>query len=678
MMCMKKSDHFAITLVMSFLCHFLGGISVQADVSKSLPSEWWKLPSWSPDHKRMAVFSPGPEKIPCKNKNGTISYGYTYPQAEHTKIVRCIDYSVIAEIDGVFAHEWSPDATRLAAIHGGFPKPYLLSVFDAATGATLKTVQLRSFAVMAWSPKSDRILVTESDRVSIFDTAMGELKRITKSDGDEAWHNGFWSPSGENFGSVQWQRQNDCLASVITIWNSDTDEIVNRISVPNSRTYNCGWSPTGEFLAFEEGPKLHLLDEFGRKEISVLRSNVNDFIIWKWTPDGKKLVYGDYDAIKVFDPVAQKELLTIEGPADGFFEFALSPDSRSILICSRGKVAVCSLETGKYFGYKEYPDCSSSIWNPNGDSIVLEMRDKPPQFVALSIPIRDGVFLNGKTGSPGWENNSRPKNLEECFAIFNQELSPAQIKKFKNSTENGIGIYGGGHIITDSMMCDVYCKWGMASLNQYFAAINVHDPCEITGIILHSYWRRLNGKDLEIDSQIRRNQAWNDQFRMIVHGPQLSEDVLNFEFPTKADRFASIRSLPGKVKLIVVYANRYSADCCLLRVIQKISTKNHSSDLSALLLSVDLKFLGRKDNDQEGSEEIRLEIEALEASLSQRFQIGRISRKQWDRLSEMIGPNVGQIIILSKDSKVIARIQNCYGEKETEVAVEKFIAPMLR
>ncbi|PZM80349.1 MAG: hypothetical protein DKT66_13880 [Candidatus Melainabacteria bacterium] len=663
----------------SLFCEAQAQAQAQAQAKISLPNEWWKVPSWSPDHKRVAVYSPGPEKVRCGERNGVVFWGYKYPEAEHTKIINCSDYSVIAEIDGVFASEWSPDGTRLAAVHGGFEHPRILSVFDSATGKVLKTLELKDHSSIAWSPQSDKILITAGKRVLIFDVLKGDVKEVAVPNSSKSeWFSEVWSSDGKYFCCVEWQRTIELDRSVVTIWNSDTLEIVSQITFPKCRSSGGRWSPKGDFFVCEGENKLHLMDVLAKKEIFALHSR-SKYMKYHWTTDGKKLLYDDYDVIRVFDPATLKEELSIKGPANGFFDFSISPDNRFILIGDREILTICSLETSGFLGYAEFPGCEKAEWNPNGGGLVLQMRDEPPKFVALESPIKHDAFLNGKSGSPGWENNCRPRTLEECFASFDKELSAAQVAKFKNSKEDHLGIYGGGHIITDSMMCDVYSKWGMEALNRYFAAVNVTDPCEIDGIVLDSYWRHLNHKPLVIDQKIRANQAWRDQFRSSVpKSVVLPEAVLNYEIATSTDKNMSIRMLPGKIKLIVLYANGQPVDCFALRALKSVSEKFSLKDLSCILLLVDSKFLKFDDNGNDRSDKTHSDINALVSELSARLPTAKISRDYWKMLSAATEYPERQILILAENNTIIGSVHHAFSEDDMVKAIEGFIVPALR
>ena len=50
--------------------------------------------------------------------------------------------------------------------------------------------------------------------------------------------------------------------------------------------------------------------------------------------------------------------------------------------------------------------------------------------------------------------------------------------------------------------------WGGSPLARYFNRLGVFHPDDISGIILTSFWRHLNGRPIKLDEQVKHYQDY--------------------------------------------------------------------------------------------------------------------------------------------------------------------------
>jgi hypothetical protein len=100
-----------------------------------------------------------------------------------------------------------------------------------------------------------------------------------------------------------------------------------------------------------------------------------------------------------------------------------------------------------------------------------------------------------------------PKNLDEAVLYFQQQWTQAELDSFKNKPERNAVIElhrGTGMWIRNTW---VYGDRDTA-LRNYFKALGIYAPDDISSIILTSLHRTLNKKDIELDKQVEAYKAY--------------------------------------------------------------------------------------------------------------------------------------------------------------------------
>ena len=99
-----------------------------------------------------------------------------------------------------------------------------------------------------------------------------------------------------------------------------------------------------------------------------------------------------------------------------------------------------------------------------------------------------------------------PKNLEDCFVQINSIWCDSIKIKVKNWSEDEFT--GKVHLGFGMWMRNNWRLWGGSRLSKYFNDIGIYHPDDMTGIILDSYHRHLNNKEIKLEEQIKYYQDY--------------------------------------------------------------------------------------------------------------------------------------------------------------------------
>ena len=96
-----------------------------------------------------------------------------------------------------------------------------------------------------------------------------------------------------------------------------------------------------------------------------------------------------------------------------------------------------------------------------------------------------------------------PRDLEECYRALKLRLRQPELVAFMNTAEEDLDRYdaGLGNWLRD--------RWGLSQdseLHQYFQGLGIADPLDISRIILTSFHRHLNGRDIRLNEQMQACQ----------------------------------------------------------------------------------------------------------------------------------------------------------------------------
>ena len=114
------------------------------------------------------------------------------------------------------------------------------------------------------------------------------------------------------------------------------------------------------------------------------------------------------------------------------------------------------------------------------------------------------------------ENNKAvyiPKDLEDAHHELEKILKPADIEKMKNGTEIDMSLY---HLDLGMWLRNNWKLWEGSRLSKYFNNMGVHHPDDMSGIILRTFWCKLNNQPFRLQERI----AYFQEFWKAVQEPQ--------------------------------------------------------------------------------------------------------------------------------------------------------------
>jgi hypothetical protein len=107
--------------------------------------------------------------------------------------------------------------------------------------------------------------------------------------------------------------------------------------------------------------------------------------------------------------------------------------------------------------------------------------------------------------------NKIPKNLEEALTWLYRDLDDESLSTVKNMKDE------------DELTGSLHRTWGQAirnewglwdkesSLHKYFKKLGINHADDMSGIIMTTFWRKLNNKPSELDKQIEfYKQYWKN------------------------------------------------------------------------------------------------------------------------------------------------------------------------
>jgi hypothetical protein len=93
-----------------------------------------------------------------------------------------------------------------------------------------------------------------------------------------------------------------------------------------------------------------------------------------------------------------------------------------------------------------------------------------------------------------------PADLDDSFKELSRMLHPKLAEKIKSGTEKDLYQYHAG---LGRWMRNNWALWKGSRLSEWFNRKGIHEPDDMSGIILRSFWRHLNSQPIEFDKQVR-------------------------------------------------------------------------------------------------------------------------------------------------------------------------------
>jgi hypothetical protein len=109
-----------------------------------------------------------------------------------------------------------------------------------------------------------------------------------------------------------------------------------------------------------------------------------------------------------------------------------------------------------------------------------------------------------------------PKDLDDCFKQLEKVLSKAEIRRMKRGPEDQIDQYyyvfsdDDIEVVSqiDQWLRDLWRLGRDSRLAKWFKVRGIDDEDDAADIIIHSFWRHLNAKPIDLDRQIKAHQVY--------------------------------------------------------------------------------------------------------------------------------------------------------------------------
>lgn len=102
-----------------------------------------------------------------------------------------------------------------------------------------------------------------------------------------------------------------------------------------------------------------------------------------------------------------------------------------------------------------------------------------------------------------------PVDLEDCFKELEKMLHSDFLKEYKNKKEEDLAVY---HMGLGLWLRNNWGLWGGSRLSKYFNQLGVFHPDDMSGIIINTFWSKLNNKPQKIKEKIEfYREYWKSQ-----------------------------------------------------------------------------------------------------------------------------------------------------------------------
>jgi Tol biopolymer transport system component len=386
------------------------------------PNQWFNKPEYSPDGSKVAVTTPPPTIVEANSLRDKVYDGQRGYRRKSIVILNANDFSLITEIESEVWPTWSPDGKYICATDFGRQagRPHScqdLGIYDASNGAKLRSIKNKPPVAYAWSPDSKRLALAHKDAISILDIENKQETSLAVKVNENSFLLPRWSPDGQFIAACfapKLDREAIAASSklelidkqkrALRIWDVKSKEEKAKINL-KAGTGMFNWSPSGKLFIYSEPKAIRVLDADSKKEITAIKTKEKKAVPFDWSHDKTKFSYLDGSVFHILDATTMKETVRIAAPTGGYMNIDWSADDNFILISAQNTAAICDAKSGRYIGYKTWPDAIRHTISPDQKLLIVEGYTCLTESEPISLPPAQGMspFKDGKTGSPTWQ-----------------------------------------------------------------------------------------------------------------------------------------------------------------------------------------------------------------------------------------------------------------------------------
>lgn len=669
-----------LTLCLTLLMVHTMATTLAAFAEKTIipQNQWWGEPSWSPDSRLIAVQTPPPESFEIINRSdGKKFYGYKSDKLDlepDTVLINAKDYSIVGSIGHKLeSSEWSSDAKLLATTSIENCRA-VLAIFTGENGLPIKKELTNELASLTWAPNSHRLIVSQSKKVSIYDLDTIQTLELEAASGEHHWMQPCWSPEGSKIASLGCFTGVDGEQPGLRIWNGKSGKVLKDLT-NNSLLGSALWTIDGKNLLHSQAGSICIVDGHTFKSIKSIKTH--ECVKLKLSPGGTQIGYEDQGSVHIIDTQSLREKLKLQGPKSTDFSFSWSPDERYILIQSLETITVCDAVSGKFLEFAECDNLSRAYWTPDGQSIVLAMKNSPPIIVRRKLP--DLTLPGAIASAPGWEYYPRPKTLADCFREFDKALPPEKLKRFKDAEEKSICRFGGGSFVSDSLMSKPYHSWDLTDLHKFFNKLGIADARDVFAIVLDSYWRHLHGKPIQFDEQVKYYKAfWDQQKPVVSENRPVPPALLDLNGRDRRVGAFTIGSTKAKLKIVTFIGTDEFQNLPYLKKLLQLRLQYPSNSIAFVIFAMHLEPLSLTGMSPSALAPPSKEIAKFEENPDENILVSSIPAVESEKLLQLISAGKmkyypPQTLVIVRNNHIKLRI-NGMEQNEAEQALEKELA----
>ena len=98
-----------------------------------------------------------------------------------------------------------------------------------------------------------------------------------------------------------------------------------------------------------------------------------------------------------------------------------------------------------------------------------------------------------------------PENLEDCFSVLSEVMTGKTLEDFKMADEEDLIRY---HFSLGMWIRNNFGLWTGSHLAQFFIDLGIFDADEMSGVIILSFHRMINDKEIRLKEQLKEHHDY--------------------------------------------------------------------------------------------------------------------------------------------------------------------------